>query len=150
MAGSIFYKKKKGQKKNTRPPPWCSHNVQYCTMTLKKGAVASQFLHLDWDLFSSLVSLEAGISSIKSMIIYCDSVMFLWLKKSGKSRFFFCLFFLNCTSYTWWPRQLHCMVTSKSIYFLKKIKYDHENRHTFNYKINHYEHNLQGCHSLNA
>lgn len=29
---------------------------------------------------------------------------------------------------------MHYMVTSKRIYFLeKKIKYDHENRHTFNY-----------------
>lgn len=140
MAGSIFCKKKKGQKKEKRPPPPPPRLPGVLTMyniarrwSIEKGAVASQFLHLDWDLFSFFVSLEASISGIKKKHGYL-----LWQchvslnKKTVKIKFAFVVFLPLCKLSRWSRNQ--CMVTSKSIYFLeKKIKYDHENRHTFNY-----------------
>lgn len=118
--------------------------------SIKGGAVASWFLHLDWDLFSSLVFFGSRHQQYKKhgyLLWQCHVPL---IKKGGKSSSV--IFFFKKTALHPHGDQdkVHCMVTSKSIYFLKKIKYDHENRHTFNYKINHYEHNLQGCHSLNA
>lgn len=80
MAGTIFCKKTKGQKKERpfSPTSWCYHYVQYCTMT--KHKIGGCCISVS-PFGLRLISLEASVSSIKSMVIYCDSVMFSLIKK---------------------------------------------------------------------
>lgn len=114
----LYFIIKGKDKKKVRPLPGflTMYNIARW-QSIKRGAVASQFLHLDWDFFSS-VSLEAGISSINEhgyLLWQCH----VWLKKV--ENLFLCLaIFFPLTSHTWWPRQVNCMWTSKGIYFLEK------------------------------
>lgn len=78
MAGSIFCKKNEKRP----PPPQCSHYVQYCTMTKHRirGCCISVF-PFGLRLIFLFCFLGSEHQQYKSMVIYCDSVMFLWLKK---------------------------------------------------------------------
>lgn len=154
--GWIYYFLRKRQKKDRGPPSssspssWCSHDVQYCTITkLKKGgcciSVSPFGLRL---IFLVLGSKHPQYKKHGYLLWQCHVSLNKKKKKSGKSSW---LMFLK----TALPkhRQTHCIVTSKSIYlFLEKIKYDHEYRHTLTSPkispiINISPH---GIHSLNA